>query len=121
MLRLVGQVEDYSVARMFEEPTGGWSLALGKAKLTWSADATTVTKTAVPHLVIPHWAHLLGTPRQAALNELRVNRLLGDVPPPVAVPALVRWSRPRALDDLRGGGRRPSRPQVPLLADGRRN
>ena len=75
---------------MFEEPAGGWPLALGKAKLTWSADATTVTKTAVPHLVIPHWA--IG-PRQAARNELRVNRLLGDVPPPVAGPALVRWSR----------------------------
>ncbi len=41
---------------MFEEPAGGWPLALGKAKLTWSADATTVTKTAVPHLVIPPWA-----------------------------------------------------------------
>ena len=114
MLRLVGQVEDYSVARMFEEPTGGWSLALGKAKLTWSADATTVTKTAVPRLVIPHWAHLLGTPRQAALNELRVNRLLGDVPPPVAVPALVRWSRPEpsmtfeAVDGVPLGPKFPS-------------
>ena len=93
VLRLVGQVEDYSVARMFEEPGGGWSLALGKAKLTWSADATTVTKTAVPHLVIPHWAHLLGTPRQAALNELRVNLLLRGLTPPVAVPALVGSSR----------------------------
>jgi Ser/Thr protein kinase RdoA (MazF antagonist) len=78
---------------MFEEPAGGWSLALGKAKLTWSADATTVTKTALPHLVIAHWAHLLGTPRQAALNELRVNRLLHHLPPPVPVPALVRSSR----------------------------
>jgi len=78
---------------MFEEPAGAWSLALSKAKLTWSADASTVTKTSVPHLVIPPWAGLLGTPRQAALNELRVNRLLHHVPPPVAVPALVRWSR----------------------------
>jgi hypothetical protein len=93
VLRLVGQVEDYSVAQMFEDPAGGWSLALGKAKLTWSADSTTVTKTAVPHLVIPHWAHLLGTTRQAALNELRVNLLLCSLTPPVAVPALVRWSR----------------------------
>lgn len=93
VLRLVGQVEDYSLAGMSEEPTGGWSLNLGKAKLTWSADALTVTKTAVPHLSIAHWAHLLGTPRQAALNELRVNQLLRDVPPPVAVPALVRSNR----------------------------
>ena len=93
VLNLVGLVEDYSFARMHAEPTGEWSLALGKAKLTWSADATTVTKTSLRHLVIPHWASLLGTPRQAALNELRVNRMLNDVRPPVPVPALLRSSR----------------------------
>ena len=93
VLNLVGLVEDYSVARMFEEPTGGWSLVLGKAKLTWSADATTVTKTSLRRLVIPHWASVLGTPRQAALNELRVNRMLNDVRPPVPVPALLGSSR----------------------------
>ena len=93
VLNIVALVEDYSVARMSEEPTGGWSLALGKAKLTWSADATTVTKTSLPRLVIPHWASLLGTPRQAAINELRINRMLNDVRPPVPVPALTRASR----------------------------
>lgn len=93
VLDLVGLVEDYAVARMFEEPAGGWSLVLGKAKLTWSRDATTVTKTTLRRLVIPHWAHLLGTPRQAGLNELRVNRMLSHVPPPVPVPALVHSSR----------------------------
>jgi hypothetical protein len=93
VLDLVGLVEDYAIARMFEEPAGGWSLVLGKAKLTWSADATTVTKTTMRRLVIPHWAHLLGTPRQAGLNELRVNRMLNDVRPPVPVPALVHSSR----------------------------
>src|ERR1700678_939052 len=93
VLRLIGRVEDYDVAALHAEPAGGWSLALGKAKLTWSADGTTVTKTLVPHLVIPHWASLLSTPRRAALNELRVNRLLGELPPPVPVPALVRSSR----------------------------
>jgi len=93
VLRLIGRVEDYDLARLYAEPTGGWSLALGKAKLTWSADGTTVTKTLVPHLVIPHWASLLGTPRQAAINELRVNRMLNDLAPPVTVPALVRSSR----------------------------
>ena len=70
VLNIVALVEDYSVARMSEEPTGGWSLALGKAKLTWSADATTVTKTSLPRLVIPHWASLLGTPRQAAIQRV---------------------------------------------------
>jgi Phosphotransferase enzyme family len=93
VLRLIGLVEDYAVAELYAEPTGGWTLALGKARLTWSADGTTVTKNLVPHLVIPHWSSLLGTPRRAALNELRVNRLLREVPPPVAVPALICSSR----------------------------
>jgi 8-oxo-dGTP diphosphatase len=65
----------------------------GRSRLTWSQDGTTVTKTLVPGIVIPHWASLLGTPRQAALNELRVNRLLARVPPPVPAPRLVSSSR----------------------------
>jgi hypothetical protein len=97
VLSLIGRVEDYDIAELHAEPSGGWSLALGKATSTWSADGTTVTKILVPHLVIPHWAGLLGTPRQATLNELRVNRLLSELPPAVEVPTLVRSP---------GGGRR---------------
>ncbi len=93
VLHLVARVEDYGVASLHPEPDGGWSLALGKARLTWSADGAAVTKTLVPHLVIPHWAALLGTPRRAALNELRVNRLLSEQPPPVPVPMLLSSSR----------------------------
>ncbi len=93
VLQLVARVEDYDVAGLHPEPDGGWSLALGKARLTWSADGAVVTKTLVPHLVIPHWAALLGTPRRAALNELRVNRLLSEQPPPVPVPMLLSSSR----------------------------
>jgi Phosphotransferase enzyme family len=92
-LQLVARVEDYDVAGLHQEPGGGWSLALGKARLTWSADGAVVTKTLVPHLVIPHWASLLGTPRRAALNELRVNRMLREHPPPVPVPMLLSSSR----------------------------
>jgi 8-oxo-dGTP diphosphatase len=68
-------------------------LAAGKARLTWSEDGTTVTKTLLPGIAIPQWAGLLGTPRQAALNELRVNRLLAQVPPPVRAPRLISSSR----------------------------
>lgn len=93
VLQLVARVEDYDVAGLHPEPDGGWSLALGKARLTWSADGAVVTKTLVPHLVIQHWADLLGTPRRAALNELRVNRLLSEQPPPVPVPMLLSSSR----------------------------
>jgi hypothetical protein len=93
VLKLVALVEDYDVAGLQAEPDGGWSLALGKARLTWSADGTAVTKTLVPHLVMHHWASLLGTPRRAALNELRVNRLLSEHPPPLPVPLLLGCSR----------------------------
>jgi Ser/Thr protein kinase RdoA (MazF antagonist) len=68
-------------------------MTLGKSKLTWSGDGATVTKSLLPHLTIPHWGHMLGTPHRAALNELRVNRMLSAHPPPVPVPALVRCSR----------------------------
>lgn len=68
-------------------------LSGGKARLTWSEDGGTVTKTLVPGLVIPQWASLLGTPRQAALNELRVNRVLMRSPPPVKAPRLLACSR----------------------------
>jgi hypothetical protein len=67
--------------------------ALGKARLTWSADGAAVTKTLVPHLVIPHWAFLLGTPRRAGLNELSANKLLREHRPPVPVPLLLGSSR----------------------------
>ena len=68
-------------------------LGSGKARLAWSEDGATVTKTPLPGIVIPQWAGLLGTPRQAALNELRVNRLLAQVPPPVRAPRLISCSR----------------------------
>jgi hypothetical protein len=93
VLELVARVEDYDLAGLHAAPEGGWSLALGKARLTWSADGATVTKTLVPHLVIAHWASLLGTPRQAALNELRVNVLLREHRPPVTVPLMLGSSR----------------------------
>ena len=93
ILRLVALVEDYDVAELYPGRDGGWSLALGKARLTWSADGAAVTKALVPHLVMHHWEYLLGTPRQAALNELRVNRLLGEHRPPVRVPKLLGSSR----------------------------
>lgn len=65
-------------------------LACGRARLTWSEDGSTVTKTLVPGIVVPQWAGLLGTPKRAALNELRVNRLLARVPP-VRAPRLLSW------------------------------
>lgn len=68
-------------------------LGSGKARVTWSPDGATITKSVLPGLVIPHWAGLLGTPRQAALNELRVNRLLARMPPPVRAPRLLASSR----------------------------
>jgi hypothetical protein len=68
-------------------------LSAGKARLTWSDDGSTVTKTLVPGLVIPQWVSLLGTPRQAALNELRVNRMLTRSPSPVKAPKLLACSR----------------------------
>ena len=61
--------------------------------MTWSADGAAVTKTLVPHLVIPHWAFLLGTPRRAGLNELSANKLLREHRPPVPVPLLLGSSR----------------------------
>jgi Phosphotransferase enzyme family len=69
-------------------------LAGGRVRLTWSNDGATITKTLVRGVVVPQWASLLGTPRQAALNELRVNRLLVRVPPPVRAPRLITASRP---------------------------
>jgi hypothetical protein len=68
-------------------------LAGGRARLTWSADGATVTKAVVPGVVVPHWASLLGTPRGAALNELRVNRMLLRAPPRVRAPKLLGSSR----------------------------
>lgn len=48
-------------------------------------------------LLDPHgsWplAFLLGTPRRAALNELRVNRMLATTAPPLRAPELVGWSQ----------------------------
>jgi hypothetical protein len=68
-------------------------LAGGRAKLTWSADGASVTKTLVPGVVVPHWASLLGTPREAAANELRVNRMFDRSPPPVRAPKLLSSRR----------------------------
>lgn len=67
-------------------------LAGGKARIMWSDDGGSVTKTLVPGVVIPQWASLLGRPRRAALNELRVNRLLNRVRPPVKRPTLTSGS-----------------------------
>ena len=52
-----------------------------------------MTKSPVPGLAIPQWASLLGTPRHAALNELRVNKMLVQLPPPVLFPRLLGSSR----------------------------
>jgi 8-oxo-dGTP diphosphatase len=68
-------------------------LAGGRARIAWSQDGAAITKTLVAGIVVPQWASLLGTPRQATLNELRVNRLLVRVPPPVRAPKLITASR----------------------------
>jgi hypothetical protein len=88
-----GLLDNYDITSLRPEPSGDWSLTLGKSKLTWCREEATVTKSLLPHLTMPHWGHVLGTPRRAALNELRVNRMLSAHPPPVPVPALVRCSR----------------------------
>jgi Phosphotransferase enzyme family len=118
ILELVAQVEDYDVAGLEEAPGGGWSLDLGKARLTWSADGTTVTKTLLPHLVIPHWASLLGTPRRAAVNELRVNRLLDQHRPPVPVPMLLGSSRRGPSMTFEAVDGAPLGPKFPLSLSG---
>jgi hypothetical protein len=118
VLELVALVEDYDVAGLHAETDGGWSLALGKARLTWSADGTAVTKTLVPNLVIPHWASLLGTPRQAALNELRVNRLLSEHWPPVPVPLLLGTSRRGPSMTFEAVDGAPLGPKFPISLSG---
>jgi 8-oxo-dGTP diphosphatase len=82
-------------------------LGTGKAHLTWSQDGTTVTKTLLPGIAIPQWVGFLGTPRQAALNELRVNRLLAQMRPPVRAPRLISSSRrgPSMTFEAVNGGR----------------
>jgi 8-oxo-dGTP diphosphatase len=94
-------------------------LGAGKARLQWSDDGATVTKTLLPGIVIPHWAGLLGTPHQAALNELRVNRLLAQVPPPVRAPRLISSCRrgpSMTFDAVNGAPLGPKYPQS-LSAD----
>lgn len=100
---------------MAGEPAGevGHSLSSGKARLTWSADGTTVTKTLVPAVTIPHWASLLGTPRQAARNELRVNLMLAQAPPPVRVPRLLSSSRRGPSMTFEAVDGRPVGPKFP--------
>jgi Phosphotransferase enzyme family len=65
----------------------------GRARVSWSADGLALTKTLVAGAVPSHLAFMLSTPRRAILNELRVNRLLAQVPPPVRVPRLIASSR----------------------------
>jgi len=94
-------------------------LAGGKARLTWSEDGSTVTKTLAPGVVVPQWAGLLGTPRRAALNELRVNRLLAREPPPVRAPRLLSSSArapSMTFEAVNGASLGPKFPQS--LSDG---
>lgn len=65
----------------------------GKARLVWSADGATITKTPVSF-----WDDdVLGDGRRIFANEQRVNRMLRQAPPPVRSPALVAHRRNRAL------------------------
>ena len=61
----------------------------GKAVLTWSADGTSVTKTATYFWDDP----LLGDGRRLFRNEQRVNRMLATARPPAPVPALLATGR----------------------------
>ena len=75
-------------------PTGRYrvavtrSLVTAKSTLVWSADLATVTKRATAD----QGDEILGPFRRALLNEIRVNRLFIEEPPPVATPALVAAS-----------------------------
>lgn len=64
-----------------------------RTALTWSEDEATVTKrpTSAYHDTI------LGSYRDAFLNEIRVNRMLAEQPPPVPTPRLVHLPRDRCL------------------------
>jgi hypothetical protein len=65
----------------------------GKARLVWSADGSTITKTPVAF-----WDDdVLGDGRRVFANEQRVNRMLRRTPAPVRTPALVAHRRNRAL------------------------
>jgi Ser/Thr protein kinase RdoA (MazF antagonist) len=65
----------------------------GKARLVWSADGSTITKTPVAF-----WDDdVLGDGRRAFANEQRVNRMLRRAPAPVRSPALVAHRRNREL------------------------
>jgi hypothetical protein len=67
-----------------------------KARLTWSADGTSVTKTLLSTPTAA-WAlrgdALLGSAAAALDNEIRVNQLLAGLPPPVEVPRHISSSR----------------------------
>ncbi|HVM54840.1 MAG TPA: hypothetical protein VM262_16765 [Acidimicrobiales bacterium] len=81
----------------------------GKARLTWSADGSTVTK--VP--TRPWTDPVLGDGRRVFRNEQRVHRLLAVAPPPVRVPAFIGARRGRWLEVEAIAGE-PLGPKYPL-------
>ncbi len=70
----------------------GRAIVTPKSSVVWSGDGATVTKRPAGD----HIDEVLGRYRAAVRNEVRVNRLLLDEPPPVLVPRLLAWT---------GGGR----------------
>lgn len=64
------------------------SIVTPKSSVVWSVDGATVTKRPVGD----HHDEVLGRYRVAVRNEMRVNRLLLDEPPPVLVPRLLASS-----------------------------
>jgi len=64
------------------------SIVTPKSVVEWSPDGTTVTKRAVGD----HVDEVLGPYRAAIRNEIRVNRMLSNDAPPVAIPQLLSWS-----------------------------
>ena len=113
VLRLVGQVETIPSPRSLRSrPAGPWFWA--RPKLTWSADATTVTKIAVAQPRYPQLGSPAGhaptgrTQRAARQLAARRSHPSGGCGRPCPLVA------EGAVGDLRGGGRRPpSAPSTP--------